>query len=99
MPPTSLPPVPYHASALRPEWATLPATLRAAVADRLGAPVVTARVAGAGFTRGFAAVLSTADGGRAFVKAAATAEQPHLADWYAREAAILDRLPGGLPVP
>ena len=36
---------------------------------------------------------STADGGRAFVKAAPAAEQPHLVDWYAREAAILDRLP------
>ncbi|MEU1397150.1 phosphotransferase [Micromonospora zamorensis] len=94
-----LPPVPYHASALRPSWPTLPAALRAAVADRLGAPVVTARVAGAGFTRGFAAVLHTADGGRAFVKAAPAAEQPHLVQWYAREAAILDRLPTDLPAP
>ncbi|MEU8424962.1 phosphotransferase [Micromonospora sp. NPDC048835] len=94
-----LPPVPYHASAQRPSWSALPATLRAAVADRLGAPVVTARVAGAGFTRGFAAVLHTAAGGRAFVKAAPAAEQPHLVDWYAREAAILDRLPADLPAP
>ncbi len=91
--------MPYHASALRPSWPALPAALRKAVVDRLGAPVVTARVAGAGFTRGFAAVLETADGGRAFVKAAASAEQPHLVDWYAREAAILDRLPAGLPAP
>ncbi|MCO1597361.1 aminoglycoside phosphotransferase family protein [Micromonospora sp. RHAY321] len=97
--PTSLPPVPYHASALRPSWSALPAALRDALADRLGAPVVTVRVAGAGFTRGFAAVLDTADGGRAFVKAAPAAEQPHLVDWYAREAAILDRLPAGLPAP
>ncbi|MEU1243856.1 phosphotransferase [Micromonospora parva] len=94
-----LPPVPYHASAQRPSWPALPAALRAAVADRLGAPVVTARVAGAGFTRGFAAVLDTADGARAFVKAAPAAEQPHLVDWYAREAAILDRLPVDLPAP
>ncbi|GAB3943384.1 hypothetical protein GCM10027614_31970 [Micromonospora vulcania] len=99
MSPPSLPPVPYHASALRPSWPSLPAALREAVADRLGAPVVTARVAGAGFTRGFAAVLGTADGGRAFVKAAPSAEQPHLVDWYAREAAILDRLPVDLPAP
>ncbi|MGW3893038.1 phosphotransferase family protein [Micromonospora chokoriensis] len=95
----SLPPVPYHASAQRPSWSTLPATLRAAVADRLGTPVVTARVAGAGFTRGFAAVLHTAAGGRAFVKAAPAAEQAHLVEWYAREAAILDRLPADLPAP
>nr|WP_230416037.1 phosphotransferase [Micromonospora tarapacensis] len=77
----------------------MPAQVRAAVAGRLGAPVVEARVAGAGFTRGFAAVLRTVDGGSAFVKAAAHAEQPHLVDWYAREAAVLARLPAGLPVP
>lgn len=94
-----LPPVPYHAGALRPSWPALPATLRAAIAGRLGAPVVTARVAAAGFTRGFAAVLDTADGGRAFVKAAPAVAQPRLVQGYAREAAILDRLPAGLPVP
>ncbi|MFI7488725.1 phosphotransferase family protein [Micromonospora echinaurantiaca] len=99
MPPPSLPPVPYDATARRPEWADLPAGLRAALADRLGAPVVAVRVAGAGFTSGFAGVLRTADGGRAFVKAAPAAGQPHLVDWYAREAAILGRLPAGLPAP
>ncbi|GGM16142.1 hypothetical protein GCM10012279_37860 [Micromonospora yangpuensis] len=92
-------PVPHHSTARRPAWTSLPPALRAAVADRLGAPVVAARTAGAGFTSGFAALLSTADGGQVFVKAASTAEQPHLVDWYAREAAILARLPGGLPVP
>ncbi|GIJ25737.1 hypothetical protein Vqi01_08990 [Micromonospora qiuiae] len=95
----SPPPVPYHATARRPAWHTLPAAVRSAVSARLGSAVVGARVAGAGFTRGFAAVLGTADGGKAFVKAAPHAEQPHLVDWYAREAAILTRLPSGLPVP
>ncbi|MEO3779035.1 aminoglycoside phosphotransferase family protein [Micromonospora sp. B11E3] len=95
----SLPPVPYDATALRPAWADLPPALRAAVTGRLGAPVAAARVAGAGFTRGFAAVLETADGRRAFVKAASLADQRHLVDWYVREAAVLDRLPTGLPVP
>ncbi|MFF5218474.1 phosphotransferase family protein [Micromonospora sp. NPDC000442] len=95
----SPPAVPYHATAQRPEWSALPARLRAAVATRLGAPVVQARTAGAGFTRGFAALLRTADGQGAFVKAAPHAEQPHLVDWYAREAAILTRLPASLPVP
>ncbi|WP_373321781.1 phosphotransferase family protein [Micromonospora okii] len=97
--PISLPPVRYDATAQRPAWAELPAGLRAAVTARLGAPVSEARVAGAGFTRGFAAVLETADGRRTFVKAASLAEQRHLVDWYAREAAVLDRLPAGLPVP
>nr|WP_233513872.1 aminoglycoside phosphotransferase family protein [Micromonospora craterilacus] len=95
----SPPPVAYHATAERPAWESLPPAVRAAVAARLGAPVVSARSAGAGFTRGFAAVLRTADGDSAFVKAAGHAEQPHLVDWYAREAAILTRLPAGLPVP
>ncbi|MGK5742278.1 phosphotransferase family protein [Micromonospora sp. URMC 103] len=92
-------PPPYHATAVRPDWTELPAGLRSAVADRLGAPVTGARVAGAGFTRGFAAVLTTADGSSAFLKAAPWADQPRLVDWYAREAAVLARLPAGLPVP
>ncbi|SCE96570.1 Phosphotransferase enzyme family protein [Micromonospora purpureochromogenes] len=93
------PPVPYHATAVRPDWSTLPAGLRAAVAARLGAPVVSARTATAGFTGGFAALLTGADGGRIFVKAADLTHQRHLADWYGREAAVLARLPAGLPVP
>ncbi|SCL41982.1 Phosphotransferase enzyme family protein [Micromonospora pallida] len=95
----SLPPVSYAVTAERPAWADLPAGLRDAVAARLGAPVRSARVASAGFTRGFAGVLESTDGARVFVKAASTAEQPHLVDWYAREIAILDRLPADLPVP
>ncbi|MCI4062177.1 phosphotransferase [Micromonospora sp. R77] len=95
----SLPPVPYDATALRPDWGTLPATLRAAVAARLGAPPTVVRVATAGFTRGFAGVLESADGTRVFLKAASLADQRHLADWYFREAQILARLPTGLPVP
>ncbi len=95
----SLPPVSYEVTAERPSWEDLPSGLRGAVVARLGAPVRSVRVASSGFTRGFAGVLETADGGRVFVKAAATADQPHLVSWYAREAALLDRLPAGLPVP
>ncbi|MFE9692896.1 aminoglycoside phosphotransferase family protein [Micromonospora sp. NPDC005806] len=95
----SLPPVPYDATAVRPDWAALPAGLRDAVAARLGGTPTAVRVAGAGFTRGFAAVLTGPDGDRVFVKAAALAGQRHLVDWYAHEAAILARLPAGLPVP
>ncbi|MDM4720302.1 aminoglycoside phosphotransferase family protein [Micromonospora sp. WMMA1363] len=81
----------------RPGWSELPVGLRAALADRLGAPVVSADAATTGFTRGFAGVLTAADGARVFVKAAPATS--YLADWYARDAAILDRLPPGLPVP
>ncbi|WP_328851845.1 phosphotransferase [Micromonospora globbae] len=99
VPAPSPPPVPYDATARRPHWDELPGALRTALADRLGAPVVAVRTAGAGFTRGFAGVLDTAAGERAFVKAAPAAGQPHLVDWYAREAAVLERLPAGLPAP
>jgi hypothetical protein len=87
----SLPPVPYDATAVRPDWAQLPSALREAIERRLGAPVLSAASAGGGFTRGFAAVLRTATGGRAFVKAAPSDEP--LADWYAREAAVTAALP------
>ncbi|HEU5110531.1 MAG TPA: aminoglycoside phosphotransferase family protein, partial [Micromonosporaceae bacterium] len=93
----SLPPTPYHVTAERPGWSSLPAALRTAVAERLGAPVVTTAPTGAGFTRGFAAVLGTATGERAFVKAADLRTLPHVADWYAREAAITARLPTAVP--
>ncbi len=99
MTPIALPPVSYDATAHRPSWAELPAGLRAAVTARLGAPVSVVKVARAGFTRGFAALVAGADGRRVFVKAASLTEQRHLVDWYAREAAVLDRLPAGLPVP
>lgn len=91
------PPVPYGATAVRPSWADLPAELRAAVTGRLGAPVVAADGAGGGFTAGFAGVLSTADGDRVFVKAAALADPARLGDLYAREAAITAALPVGVP--
>ena len=95
----SVPPVRYDATAARPDWPELPTALRAAIETRLGAPVRAARTARGGFTQGFTALLETADGDRAFVKAASLAEQWHLCDWYAREAAVTAALPAGLPVP
>lgn len=99
MPPISISPVPYGATAVRPDWADLPAALRDAITGRLGAPVAAATTAGGGFTRGFAAVLATADGDRVFVKAASRSRQPHVADWYAREAAVTAVLPPAVPAP
>ncbi|MFD0822817.1 phosphotransferase family protein, partial [Micromonospora zhanjiangensis] len=49
------------------------------------------------FTRGFASLLETSTGDRVFVKTASLRTQPHLCDWYAREAAVLAALPSGLP--
>ncbi|MCZ7435935.1 phosphotransferase [Micromonospora sp. WMMC241] len=91
--------MPYGATAVRPDWVDLPAGLRDALAARLGGPPAAVEVAGGGFTRGFAAVLTGPTGERVFVKAAALDRHRHLVDWYAHEAAILTRLPAGLPVP
>lgn len=91
----SLPEVAYGATAVRPDWGDLPVALRDAIGLRLGAPVVAAASAGGGFTRAFAAVLTTAAGERAFVKAAPLSEP--IADWYAREAAVTAALPAAVP--
>lgn len=91
----TLPEVAYDATAVRPDWGDLPAALRDAISLRLGAPVVAAASAGGGFTRSFAAVLTTATGERAFVKAAALTEP--IADWHAREAAVTAALPAAVP--
>jgi aminoglycoside phosphotransferase (APT) family kinase protein len=95
----SVPPVPYDATAVRPDWADLPADLRAAIDGRLGAPVIHAFSAGGGFTRGFAAVLDTAAGDRVFLKAASLLDQPDVCDWYAREAAVTAALPPAVAAP
>jgi aminoglycoside phosphotransferase (APT) family kinase protein len=91
----SLPDVPYGATAVRPDWTDLPTALRDAISSRLGAPVATAASAGGGFTRAFAAVLTTQAGRRMFVKAAPL-EEP-IAEWYAREAAVTAALPPEVP--
>jgi aminoglycoside phosphotransferase (APT) family kinase protein len=97
MRPVSLPPIRYGATAVRPGWTDLPPAVRREIDDRLGSPVVTATSAGGGFTRAFAAVVTSADGSRAFVKAAA-ADTPE-AFSYAREAAITGVLPAEVPAP
>jgi hypothetical protein len=91
----TLPEIPYGATAVRPGWPDLPTAVRDAIADRLGSPVMSVVTAGGGFTRAFAAVLTTSAGDRVFVKAA-----PHtdpIADWYAREAAVTAALPPEVP--
>jgi hypothetical protein len=99
MPPLPPPAVPVDATAVRPQWPDLPADLRAAIAGRLGVPVVWSTTATGGFTRGFAAVLDTADGGRSFVKAARLVDERHLCDWYAHEVAVTAALPASVPAP
>ena len=95
MRPISLPDVAYGATAVRPDWPELPAALRQAIEARLGTQVSAVRSAGGGFTRTFAAVLTTPAGFSVFVKAAALRDPA--AEWYAREAAITSALPAPVP--
>ncbi|WP_199514007.1 phosphotransferase family protein [Nucisporomicrobium flavum] len=95
MRPVSLPEIAYGATAVRPDWDDLPPTVRSAINDRFGSPVVSAATAGGGFTRAFAAIVETAAGERAFLKAAPLADPP--SDAYAREAAITSALPPEVP--
>ncbi|UQU63560.1 phosphotransferase [Couchioplanes caeruleus] len=95
MRPVSLPEIAYGATAVRPDWDDLPPAVRAAINDRLGSPVVSAITAGGGFTRAFAAIVETAAGERAFLKAAPLTNPAF--DAYAREAAITQALPPEVP--
>ena len=89
--------VPVGRTARRVEWSHLPPTVRAAIEQRLGGPVVQAESQGAGFTPGFASILTTESGHRGFVKAAATTAQRMFADAYREEARKVSALPAGAP--
>jgi aminoglycoside phosphotransferase (APT) family kinase protein len=100
MPPASpTPPVDYRTTAVRPGWGDLPAALRGVIEERLGGRVVSVSTAGGGFTRGFAAVVTSSSGARAFVKAADLTSQRHLADGYYHEVLVTLALPAGVPAP
>lgn len=92
-------PAPPHATARRLEWLHLPPALRARVERRLGSKVVAATSQGAGFTPGFASVLTCADGSRHFVKAASVKAQRPFAESYRLEAQHLAHVPRGVPAP
>lgn len=91
--------IPHGRTARRLEWAHLPPHVRALVERRCGSPVVEARSQGAGFTPGFASVLTCADGTRHFVKAASLKAQRMFAEAYRVEAAKLAGLPDAAPAP
>ncbi|MFG1623532.1 phosphotransferase family protein [Kribbella sp. NPDC049227] len=92
------PDVDYTATSLRPDWNTLPDSLREAVTVALGSEIAEAgRSVGSGFTGGFAAPLRLADGRRVFVKASADTMHSYRA--YQREAEVVPRLPVAIRVP
>jgi hypothetical protein len=91
--------IPHGRTARRLEWPHLPPQLRALVERRCGSPVVSAQSQGAGFTPGFASVLTCEDGSRHFVKAASWKAQRMFAEAYREEARKLAALPAGAPAP
>jgi hypothetical protein len=95
----SVPPVPHGRTARRLGWKFLPAELRALIEGRLGGSVVDAVSQDAGFTPGFASVLTTSAGGRSFVKAASKAAQPEIAASYAEEGRKHSLLGESIPAP
>lgn len=92
-------PAPSGRTARRLEWPFLPPNLRAYIERKCGSPVVDAASQGAGFTPGFASVLTCEDGSKHFVKAASTKAQKVFAHSYREEARKLAALPDGLPAP
>ena len=91
--------IPHGETARRLEWPHLPPRIRALVEERCGSPVVDADSQGAGFTPGFASVLTCADGTRHFVKAASQKAQRLFAAAYREEARKLSALPAEAPAP
>jgi hypothetical protein len=91
--------IPHGRTARRLEWAHLPPSVRAAIEQRCGSPVVEAVSQGAGFTPGFASVLVCEDGSRHFVKAASAVAQRMFAASYREEARKLQALPEATPAP
>ncbi|TQL67695.1 hypothetical protein FB381_1577 [Nocardioides albertanoniae] len=92
--------IPHGQTARRLEWAHLPPFLRAAIEKRLGGgPVVDAESQAAGYTPGFASVLTCRDGSTHFVKAASAKAQRASATVFREEAAKLKKLAGWIPAP
>lgn len=89
---------PPAAEGSRLPWSALPASLRAAVEDRLGGRVLEAVTQPGGFSPGVAARLRLSDGSRAFVKAVGDIN-PDSPGIYRSEAKIAAALPPDTPAP
>lgn len=80
-------------------WTALPPAVHDGVAAIAGAPVVSARTCAGGFSPGAAAALTLEGGGRAFVKAVSTTQNPDAPAIYRDEAAVNAWLPPHPAVP
>ncbi|GAA1575541.1 hypothetical protein GCM10009804_35400 [Kribbella hippodromi] len=92
------PDVDYTATSARPDWASLPASLRETLAVALGTGIKSvARPVSSGFTAGFAARATLDDGRQIFIKAAP--ENVHAFNAYQREAEVVAKLPAAIHAP
>lgn len=92
------PTVPYDATAIRATWPTLPADVRARIAKELGGEPAEIRMAGGGFSGGFAARVRSSSGAELFVKAAGR-DKSWALDAYRQEARVNQALPHDVPAP
>ncbi|MCD0445231.1 phosphotransferase [Glycomyces sp. A-F 0318] len=92
------PTVPYDATAVRAAWETLPAFVRDRVVGELGGAPAEVRMAGGGFSGGFAARVRAESGAELFVKAAGR-DRSWALDAYRQEARVNPALPDGVPAP
>jgi aminoglycoside phosphotransferase (APT) family kinase protein len=80
-------------------WERLPGEIRAAIEQRLGAPVAWAATRPGGFSPGLAARLELEDGRRVFAKAVGPEPNPDSPEFHRREVAIAAALPPQTPAP
>jgi hypothetical protein len=92
------PTVPYDATAIRDTWETLPQPVRERITAELGGAPADIRMAGGGFSGGFAARLRAESGTELFVKAAG-GDKTFALSAYRQEARVNQALPEGVPAP
>jgi hypothetical protein len=83
------------ADRLRPEWGSLPASLRARIADTLGGDIVIDSPAQGGFSAGYAGIVRTAHA-EAFVKAIGATGHRDSRTFIRREIRALQAIPASL---
>ncbi|MBL7256911.1 phosphotransferase [Paractinoplanes lichenicola] len=85
--------------ARRPAWRSVPAEVRLAVEQVLGARMCASRDVSGGMSPGPAAIVELADGRRVFVKAVAASASSESHRFYKQEAVVLAALPRSVPAP
>jgi hypothetical protein len=92
------PAVHYDATAIRDTWSTLPPFVQERIIAELGGEPVDIRMAGGGFSGGFAARVRAESGAELFVKAAGP-DRPFSLAACRQEARVSAALPQGVPAP